>query len=176
MAAKKRANIKTDKEKEIAPDFDFFKVFEKHRKNIIVTVFTICIIVAAILFYMFSEEKAEGSAWHSLNTFMNTTANPDDVTETQIQEILNTTKGTSAEPWSIYYCASVYFSKKEYDNAQTLIRQLEDQFENHYIVKEKKLLENLKTLISKESEWIAKAGIAAESEPPATDQEQTGGS
>jgi hypothetical protein len=153
MAAKKRATTLKGKGKVVEPEFDFMKFFNQYRRQIIIAVSTVCIIVIICLFYIFGAEKAEGSAWHSLTTFINNNSDPRNVTDTAIQAMLSETKGTSAEPWALYYCSSIYFGQKSFENALKMINDLEQNFEDHYIVKDHRLLENLKMLINREKAW-----------------------
>lgn len=152
MAGKK--NMKPVKAEPVVSQ-DPLQNLKDNIKPISVVVISILIVVIIVLVYTNYTTTRENDSWQALSVFQTETMQSLMVDQGKVQEFLAEIDGTTAEPWALSYCTSLYFNKRDFDRASQMLDRLNEKYENHYICKETDFYETARSMINKELEWVS---------------------
>lgn len=133
---------------------DLLTIYKNNSQIIIGVTCAVIIIIIGIVFWINTTESNNDKAWFAFSKFKQETMSATDIEDSKIQEVLNAVEGTSAEPWVLYYCASVHFKNRQFQNAAELNNRLQRDFKNHYICKNESLYPKFNSLTNAEIEWL----------------------
>lgn len=148
---------KKKQEHEILPTLDFLELFNKHKTKILTGVLAVVIITTVCIIISSYTKSSEDKAWDDFTEFQRNWHTPASISadDIEIEAIFKSTEGTSAEPWAMLYCSTLYFKKREIDKAQALLAKLKEKFQNHYVCQNELLFDSVNTLVDNEKTWLA---------------------
>jgi hypothetical protein len=158
MAAKKKKMETPD----ILPSTDVLELLQKHKSKIITYTLVVLVVIVVVIFYATYTKTSEDTAWGDFAAFQQTVATETKVNRSDIQEIIEKTEGSSAEPWVMLFCTKLYFNQREIESAVDLLKRLEDKFSGHFICQNSLLFQTVKTVIENEEAWRKQNLTAAE--------------
>lgn len=152
MAAKKKMKpVKT----ESVVSHDPLKTLQDNIKPISVVLISVLIIVIIALIYTNYTTTRENDSWKALSVFQTETMQALMVDQSKVQEFLAEIDGTTAEPWALSYCTSLYFNKRDFDRASQMLDRLHEKYGDHYICKDTDFYDTARSMITKELEWVS---------------------
>lgn len=153
MATQKRTKTKVPQVKDVQPEFDAIKFVHQHKKSIIYSVSIVLFVVIFCIFYNIYTKNIENESWYYFSTFLQKHGNSQPINKSDVLELLNKTRDTTAEPWVKYHCISIYFNNNDLDSALKLLTELEEEYHNHYIAKNNVFFENAREILNQEKQW-----------------------
>jgi hypothetical protein len=158
MAAKKK-KVETP---DVLPSTDVLELLQKHKSKIITYTLVVFTVVVIVVFYTNYTTSSEDQAWTDFSSFQQSIVPQTTVSRSDIQEIIEKTQGTSAEPWVLLFCTRLYFNQRETESALELLNRLEDKFSGHFICENDLLFQKVKRLIEEEEAWRKQNLVSAE--------------
>ena len=133
----KDINPKTQKEVVKTPDSgkNLVSSFHKHKNKLMLTLAAAAIIPVALMFYAGAAERDKSAAWTDFSFFQKNSNYYNSYSTPDMLDFLNNIKGTSAEPWGLYYCSIIYFNQGLFSEASSLLDRLCKEHSGHYVCK-----------------------------------------
>ena len=133
--------------------FDQFKFFVKYKNHLLSLILITTIIIIVIVVSIKINKSKQEDAWASLSKYLDPSYPIDSITESTINEILSSAEGTSAEPWAMYYCTTIFIRNRNFKDAEQILNKLNTLHKNHYIYSNSTLPSNSNSIIEKELKW-----------------------
>ena len=153
MAAKKQT-------KPLAADIgksqDPLLTLQKNIKPISTVVIAILIVVIVVIAYTNYTNTRENDAWNRFEEFKRDMMQSLTIDESKVQNFLTEIEGTSAEPWALAFCTSLYFDKRNFVKASMMLDRLEERYKNHYLCKYSNFYKEARSKISNDLQWLEK--------------------
>gem|GEM_PF-3362616 len=147
---------------------DILKFIQKNRNILIASAVVILIVVLVSVFYSSSVEKNEQEAWFKFSE-----AQMQDLDSLALTGVLDEIKGTSAEPWLLYFLSIKQFKEEDLEAAKETYQRLESEFAHHYILSNNELAPAFGEKLNRELEWISQHPLPLEIEETAPSDTET---